>query len=129
MRPWRLTPAVEGIAAEAEPERIEGGEDGVGDTTDLEGLLTALEEAREFIDCGIDRLAPDFGNVHGSYRPRGIQLQYDRLQAISDEVGMEVRLVLHGADLFTEEIFNKCIGHGVSKINTNKVLNNPCVKV
>jgi fructose-bisphosphate aldolase, class II len=72
VRSWHLTPAVEGIAAEAEPERIEGGEDGVGDTTDLEGLLTTLEEAREFIDCGIDWLAPDFGNVHGGYRPRGI---------------------------------------------------------
>ena len=67
--------------------------------------------------------------MHGSYRPRGIQLEYDRLQAINDEVGIEVRLVLHGAEPFTEEIFNKCIGHGVSKINTNKVLNNPCVKV
>ena len=67
--------------------------------------------------------------MHESYRPRGIQLEYDRLQAINDEVGMEVRLVLHGADPFTEEIFNKCIGHRVSKINTNKVLNNPCVKV
>ena len=118
-----------GIAAEAEPGRIEGGEDGVGDTADLEGLLTTPEEAREFVDCGIDWLAPAFGNVHGNYGPRGIQLEYDRLQAINDEVGKEVRLVLHGADPFTEEIFNKCIGHGVSKININKVLNNPCVKV
>lgn len=129
MRPWHLTPAVEGIAAEAEPGRIEGGEDGVGDTADLEGLLATPEEARESIDCGIDWLAPDFGDVHWSYRPRGIQLEYDRLQAINDEAGIEVRLVLHGADPFTEEIFNKCIGHGVSKINTNKVLNNTCVEV
>ena len=67
--------------------------------------------------------------MHGSYGPRGIQLEYDILQAINDEVGIEVRLVLHGTDPFTEEIFNKCIGHGVSKIYTNKVLNSPCVKV
>ncbi|OCK89850.1 putative fructose-bisphosphate aldolase [Cenococcum geophilum 1.58] len=118
-----------GIAAEAKPGRIEGREDGVSDTADLEGLLTTPEEAREFVDCGIDWSAPAFGNVHGSYGPRGIRLEYDRLQAINGEVGVEVRLVFHGADPFTEEIFNKCIRHGVSKINTNKVLNNPCVKV
>ena len=67
------------------------------------------EEAREFVDCGIDWLAPAFGNLHGNYGSRGIQLKYDRLQAINDEVGKEVRLVLHGTDSFTEEIFNKCI--------------------
>ena len=56
-----------GIAAEAEPGRINGGEDGVQDTGDLEGLLTTEIEAREFVDTGIDFLAPAFGNVHGSY--------------------------------------------------------------
>ncbi|KAF2254615.1 putative fructose-bisphosphate aldolase [Trematosphaeria pertusa] len=118
-----------GIACEAEPGRIEGGEDGVGDTADLEGFLTTPEEAQEFVDCGIDWLAPAFGNVHGNYGPRGIQLEYDRLQSIKDAVADKVRLVLHGADPFTKEIFQKCIGHGVSKININKVLNNPCQKV
>lgn len=118
-----------GIACEAEPGRIEGGEDGVGDTEDLEGLLTTPQEAQQFVDCGIDWLAPAFGNVHGNYGPRGIQLEYDRLQSINDAVGNQVRLVLHGADPFTKEIFQKCIGHGVSKININKVLNNPCQDV
>ncbi|KAF2192820.1 putative fructose-bisphosphate aldolase [Zopfia rhizophila CBS 207.26] len=118
-----------GIACEAEPGRIEGGEDGVGDTADLEGLLTTPEEAQRFVDCGIDWLAPAFGNVHGNYGPRGIQLEYDRLQFINDAVGKDVRLVLHGADPFTTDIFQNCIGHGVSKININKVLNNPCQKV
>ncbi|KAH7127078.1 putative fructose-bisphosphate aldolase [Dendryphion nanum] len=118
-----------GIACEAEPGRIEGGEDGVSDTLDLEGLLTTPDEAQEFVDCGIDWLAPAFGNVHGSYGPRGIQLEYDRLQSIYEKVGTQVRLVLHGADPFTTEIFQRCIGHGVSKININKVLNNPCQNV
>lgn len=118
-----------GIACEAEPGRIEGGEDGVGDTEDLEGLLTTPEEAQQFVDCGIDWLAPAFGNVHGNYGPRGIQLEYDRLESIRQKVGDQVRLVLHGADPFTKEIFQKCIGHGVSKININKVLNNPCQEV
>jgi len=119
-----------GIATEAEPGRIEGGEDGVADTADLEGLLTTPEEAREFVDTGIDWLAPAFGNVHGNYGPRGIQLEYDRLDKINAEVGKDgIKLSLHGADPFTKEIFEKCISHGVSKVNLNKVLNAPYAKV
>jgi len=118
-----------GIATEAEPGRIEGGEDGVADTADLEGLLTTPEESQEFVDTGIDWLAPAFGNVHGSYGPRGIVLEYNRLQSIHSAVGDKVRLVLHGADPFTEEIFQKCIQCGVSKININKVMNNEYVRV
>lgn len=112
-----------GIATEAEPGRIEDGEDGVADTADLEGLLTTPEESVEFVETGINWLAPAFGNVHGEYGPRGIQLEYDRLESIRKTVGEKVQLVLHGADPFTEEIFHKCIEHGVSKVNLNKVLN------
>lgn len=118
-----------GIATEAEPGRIEGGEDGVADTADLEGMLTTPEESHEFVDTGITWLAPAFGNVHGEYGPRGIQLEYERLQSINEAVGDKVRLVLHGADPFTKEIFQKCIDCGVSKININKVLNNEYIKV
>ncbi|KAJ5587585.1 fructose-bisphosphate aldolase [Penicillium hispanicum] len=118
-----------GIATEAEPGRIEGGEDGVADTADLAGLLTTPAESREFVDTGIDWLAPAFGNVHGEYGPRGIQLEYERLRAIHGAVGAEVRLVLHGADPFTKEIFQECIDCGVAKININKVLNNEYVRV
>lgn len=112
-----------GIAAEAEPGRIEGGEDGVAETADLGGVLTTPEEAEEFVATGIEMLAPAFGNVHGNYGPRGIQLEYDRLQSIYDKVGDRVELVLHGADPFTEEIFKKCIAGGVTKVNINKGMN------
>lgn len=112
------------IVAEAEPGRIEGGEDGVAETVDLEAVLTTPEQAEEFVATGIELLAPAFGNVHGSYGPRGIQLEYERLQSINDAVGDRVRLVLHGADPFTEEIFQKCIKAGVVKININKGMNN-----
>ncbi|KAL2164744.1 hypothetical protein VTH06DRAFT_39 [Thermothelomyces fergusii] len=118
-----------GIAAEAEPGRIEGGEDGVPETADLEGLLTTPDEAEEFVNTGIDMLAPAFGNVHGSYGPRGIQLEYDRLQAINERVGDRVRLVLHGADPFDEDIFRKCMAGGVTKININKGMNNHYARV
>lgn len=118
-----------GIATEAEPGRIEGGEDGVADTAELEGLLTTPEESVEFVQTGIDWLAPAFGNVHGAYGPRGIQLEYGRLRNIRETVGDGVRLVLHGADPFTTEIFRECIECGVSKVNLNKALNKECVRV
>lgn len=66
------------IATEAEPGRIEGGEDGIGDTADLEGMMTTVEEIDEFIDTGVDALAPAFGNVHGEYGSRGPQLDFER---------------------------------------------------
>jgi fructose-bisphosphate aldolase class II len=67
-----------GIATEAEPGRIEGGEDGVADTVDLQGVLTTPEEVEEFIATGVDFLAPAFGNVHGEYGPKGPHLDYAR---------------------------------------------------
>lgn len=54
-----------GVATEAEPRRIEGGEDGVMDTEGLEGSMTTMEEVREFVGTGVDALAPAIGNMHG----------------------------------------------------------------
>src|SRR3569833_2333412 len=82
-----------GIPAEAEPGLIEGGEDGGAETADLEGLLTTPEQAEEFVATGIEMLAPAFGNVHGEYGPRGIQLEYDRLQSIIDAVVTKVNII------------------------------------
>ncbi|OCL05626.1 aldolase [Glonium stellatum] len=111
-----------GIATEAEPGRIEGGEDGIADTEDLEGMLTTPEEAGEFIDTGVDFLAPAFGNIHGEYGPRGPQLDYPRLESIRRFAAGKVRIVLHGTNDFSEETMRECIKHGVSKINVNKLV-------
>ena len=118
-----------GIAVEAEPGRIEGGEDGVSDTADLEGLLTSEEEAGEFCATGIDWLAPAFGNVHGNYGPRGIRLEYERLERIHRAVGAKVQLVLHGTDGFDEEIYGRCIRAGITKVNINGVVNREYVRL
>lgn len=66
------------IATEAEPGRIEGGEDGVMDTEGLEASKTTPEEVDQFIATGVDALAPAFGNVHGEYGPQGPQLDLER---------------------------------------------------
>ncbi|KAL3420744.1 fructose-bisphosphate aldolase [Phlyctema vagabunda] len=93
-----------GIATEAEPGRIEGGEDGVKDTADLEGVLTTAEQALEFVATGIDFLA----------------------KAVRKAVeGTSTKLVLHGSGTFDESLYQDCIKRGVSKINMNAQLIDP----
>lgn len=118
-----------GIVCEAEPGRIMGGEDGVMDTAELEAIMTTAGEARLFVETGIDWLAPAFGNVHGSYGKRGIQLEFERLKEVNEAVGGEVRLVLHGTDGFDEGIYKRCVGEGISKVNINGVLNQEYLRV
>ncbi|KAK5678294.1 hypothetical protein LTS10_009466 [Elasticomyces elasticus] len=97
-----------GISTEAEPGRIEGGEDGIADTADLSGMLTTPEEVEDFINTGVDFLAPAFGNVHGSM--------------VLVDLFWRVRVVLHGTNDFEEDVMRKCIAGGVSKINVNKLV-------
>lgn len=110
-----------GIITEVEPGRINGVEDGIADTVGMEEVLTTPDEAEEFVNLGIDWLAPAFGNVHGFYGPEGPQLDFPRLDRIAAKVGHRVRLVLHGAheDYFKEELLQKCIAAGMAKVNIN----------
>ncbi|CAK7205974.1 hypothetical protein SEUCBS139899_008757 [Sporothrix eucalyptigena] len=110
-----------GIITEAEPGRINGVEDGITDTGDMDEILTTPVQAEKFVACGIDWLAPAFGNVHGVYGPKGPQLRFDLLEQVRAQVGDRVRLVLHGAheDYFQEELLRKCIDAGMAKANIN----------
>jgi fructose-bisphosphate aldolase class II len=113
-----------GIATEAEPGRIEGGEDGLKHTADLEGVLTTPEQALEFVATGIDFLAPAFGNIHGSYGVQGPRswLDFDMLEKITEAVKSKVKIVLHGSKSFDQPLFQQCVKAGVSKINVNSAL-------
>lgn len=79
------------------------------------------DEAEEFLNTGIDFLAPAFGNVHGEYGPKGPRgfLQLDRLRSVRAAVKGRSALVLHGSGDFTEDIYRECIEAGISKINVN----------
>ncbi|KAI6784001.1 tagatose 1 [Emericellopsis cladophorae] len=111
-----------GIATEAEPGRIEGGEDGIADTADLEGALTTAEQVEDFIATGIDFLAPAFGNVHGEYGKRGPVLDWDRIDMIRRAANGRVRIALHGTNDFPEDVMKRCIASGVAKVNVNKLV-------
>lgn len=108
------------IATEAEPGRIEGGEDGVSDTAGLEAAKTTPEEVEQFVATGVDALAPAFGNIHGEYGSRGPQLDFERLSKVKENINKRVRIALHGTNGFSPELMRECIRAGASKINVNK---------
>ncbi|OQO13983.1 hypothetical protein B0A48_00858 [Cryoendolithus antarcticus] len=120
-----------GIITECEPGRINGSEDGIADTINLDEVLTTPEQAEEFVALGIDWLAPAFGNVHGNYGPKGPELRFDLLEAVAKQVGDRVRIVLHGAheDYFQNELLRKCIGYGVAKVNINGPVQKTFIRV
>lgn len=66
-----------GVATEAEPGRIEGGEDGIANPDKFQASLTTEEEIDSFIATGADFLAPCIGNVHGDYSASGPNLDFD----------------------------------------------------
>lgn len=114
-----------GIAVEAESGRINGGEDGIADTGDLEALFTSPEDVDNFLAAGVDILAPSIGNVHGDYGPQGPapgQIHFDRLESIDKQIGGRVKIALHGTNDFPEEVMKKCIKAGAIKLNVNKLL-------
>jgi fructose-bisphosphate aldolase class II len=114
-----------GIAVEAESGRINGGEDGIADTGDLEALFTSPDDVDKFIAADIDILAPSVGNVHGDYGPSGPaegQIHFDRLEAIDKQINKRVLVALHGTNDFPPEVMQRCIRAGAIKLNVNKLL-------
>lgn len=111
-----------GIAVEAESGRINGGEDGIADTGELEALFTSPEEVEEFLGVEIDLLAPSIGNIHGDYPPAGPKLDFDRLRSIREQINGRVKIALHGTNDFSPELTKDCIAAGTAKVNVNKLL-------
>ncbi|KAF5004755.1 hypothetical protein FDECE_8745 [Fusarium decemcellulare] len=110
------------IATEAEPGRIEGGEDGVMDTAGLEASKTTPEEVDQFVATGVDVLAPAFGNVHGEYGSQGPQLDFERFGLIKTQLNKRARIALHGTNGFPPDIMRQCIKAGATKINVNRLV-------
>lgn len=111
-----------GIAVEAESGRINGGEDGIADTGDLEALYTTPEEVEDFLGAGVQMLAPSVGNVHGDYGAEGPQLQLERLRSVGRQIQGRALMVLHGTNDFSPELVRECVEAGVTKLNVNKLL-------
>jgi fructose-bisphosphate aldolase, class II len=113
-----------GATVEAEIGRVGGSEDG---TEDIEILLTSVDEAKRFAEeTNVDALAIAIGNAHGMYNGDP-NLRLDRLEEINENVS--IPLVLHGGSGISAEDFQKCIQHGIRKINVATATFNSVVKV
>ncbi|MBR1470718.1 MAG: class II fructose-1,6-bisphosphate aldolase [Lachnospiraceae bacterium] len=104
-----------GMSIEAEVGGIGGEEDGVVS----QGECADPDECKRIADLGIDMLAAGIGNIHGKYPANWAGLRFDVLEKITEKVGADMPLVLHGGTGIPEDQIKKAISMGVSKINVN----------
>lgn len=108
-----------GVSVEGELGRIAGTEDDLT-VSEEEAFLTDTEEAVRFVqETGIDYLAVAVGTAHGFYKGEP-NIHFTRLEEISRSVS--VPLVLHGGSGVPDELVQKAIGLGVSKVNVDTEL-------
>ena len=104
-----------GLSLEAEVGAIGGEEDGVIGN----GEVADPKECKMIADLGVTMLAAGIGNIHGKYPANWAGLRFDVLESISNEVGADMPLVLHGGTGIPAEMIKTAISLGVSKINVN----------
>ncbi len=119
------------IILEIEIGVVGGEEDGVSHEindklyTTPEDLLATVEALGAPVDNNYI-VAATFGNVHGVYKPGGVQLRPEVLKEVQDavakELGMEAgakpfSLVFHGGSGSTPEEIAEAVSYGVIKMN------------
>ncbi len=110
-----------GTLVEGEIKSIKGGSETHKKILKLEKKrFEDVSQAIKFVkETGIDSLAINIGNVHGTYS-RPIELNIDLLKEINKNV--PVFLVLHGGSGTKETDIKKAIKNGIVKININTEL-------
>ena len=103
-----------GISVEAEVGAIGGEEDGVVGN----GEFADPQECKMIADLGVDMLAAGIGNIHGKYPQNWPGLNFEVLDNVQKLTG-KMPLVLHGGTGIPDEMIQKAISLGVSKINVN----------
>lgn len=103
-----------GLSLEAEVGSIGGEEDGVIGN----GEVADPNECKMIADLGVTMLAAGIGNIHGKYPENWAGLNFDVLAKIK-ELTVDMPLVLHGGTGIPEDMIQKAISLGVSKINVN----------
>ena len=103
-----------GMSIEAEVGGIGGTEDGVTSS----GELADPAECKQIADLGVDFLACGIGNIHGVYPANWKGLDFEALDRIHKATN-NIPLVLHGGTGIPDEMIQKAISLGVSKININ----------
>ena len=90
---------------------VEAGVVGAGESADP-------AECAKITDLGIDFLAAGIGNIHGVYPANWKGLDFEALDRIHKATN-NIPLVLHGGTGIPDEMIQKAISLGVSKININ----------
>ncbi len=81
---------------------------------------TNLEDCINFVKkTEIDSLAPTVGTVHGIYK-KELNIDYELIKKISENI--DLPLVLHGGSGLSNEVLQKCVESGITKININSDL-------
>ena len=110
-----------GVSVEGELGHV-GHNDEIG-TDDIARFYTRAEDALRFVEeTGVDALAIAVGTAHGFYKG-DVRLDFDRLTQIKEAVG-DTALVLHGGSGVPQELLQRAIAHGISKINFGTELKN-----
>lgn len=102
-----------GVSVEAELGRLSGVEDDIS-VSEKDAIFTDPKQAKEFIELtGVDSLAIAIGTSHGAYKFKGeAKLDFERLQAIREQVGYSYPLVLHGASSVPDDLVKVCNDNG-----------------
>lgn len=107
------------LQLEGEIGTIGGEEDGVI----ADGEVASLDDTLRLAQAGVDSLAVGIGNIHGKYPSNWTGLKLDHLKAIaemiSDEMGIEMPLVLHGGSGIPDDQIQAAIQLGIAKVNVN----------
>ena len=103
-----------GLSIEAEVGSIGGEEDGVVGM----GECADPDECKMIADLGVTMLAAGIGNIHGVYPENWPGLSFETLDAIQAKTG-DMPLGLHGGTGIPDDMIQKAIALGVSKINVN----------
>jgi len=92
-------------------------------TADNGEFFTRPDDARKFVEeTGVDSLAVAVGTAHGFYKGE-VKLDFERLKQIKSVTG-STSLVLHGGSCVPDELLQKAIRCGISKINFGTELKN-----
>lgn len=119
----RITKAVvayaktKNVSVEAEVGLVGGSEDGIVNELDYaksEDCLKMVSEAQ------IDYLAASLGSIHGLYKGKTANLNFDRMVEISNLTN--IPLVLHGGTGISDDKIKRAIASGICKININTEL-------
>lgn len=104
----------QGVSVEAEVGSIGGEEDGVVGA----GEVADSDECKMIADLNVDMLAAGIGNIHGVYPDNWQGLNFEALDKIQQKTGA-MPLVLHGGTGIPDEMVQRAINLGVSKVNVN----------